>query len=105
MDRLLEEGVIISKPALYALLKKYRDTNSVEDRHRKHTPPLSRDRHCRFIDHLLEEDDETTTIKLHEKLVEKFQDECFSCHSEVSSSFTWLGVNYTKVLPTYKGGK
>ena len=53
LARLEEEGIKVSKVALYALLKKYRDTGRVEDRARARAPKKLSDVHYSFIDSAL----------------------------------------------------
>ena len=70
--RLEEEGIKISRVALFALLKKHRDMGRVEDRPRARVPKLLSDAHYLFIDRALEQNDELTTAKLYDRLIDDF---------------------------------
>ena len=74
LARLEEEDVKVSKVALYALLKKYRETGRVEDRARARAPKKLSGVHYSFIDSALQQDDELTTAKLYDQLLENFPD-------------------------------
>ena len=74
LARLEEEDIRVSKVALYALLKKYRETGRVEDRARARAPKKLSDVHYSFIDSALQQDDELTTAKLYDQLLESFPD-------------------------------
>ena len=65
--RLEEEGIKISRVALYALIKKYRDTGKIEDRPRARALRKLSDVHYSLIDGTLQQDDELTTAKLYDR--------------------------------------
>ncbi len=71
-ERLLEEGIKISRKSLYFLLKKYGETNSIADRKRAPRRRLLRNEHFVFIDEAMEENPELTSRQLHDMVIEKF---------------------------------
>lgn len=71
-DRLLEEGVKVSRKSLYCLIKKYNECNSVADRKRAPRRRVLQNEHFVFIDETMEGNPELTSRQLHGKLIEKF---------------------------------
>ena len=70
--RLMQEGVQISRTSLYNLWRKYRDTGTVVDRHRRKQPSKLNADHYRFIDDAMAENDELTARRLREKLEDRW---------------------------------
>ena len=71
-ERLSQEGVIISKVSLYALVKKFETTKLVIDIKRKPRSSLFDACHYRFIDHTMTEDNELTSRQLFVLFAAKF---------------------------------
>ena len=71
-ERLVEEGIEVSKTSLYRLIKKFRETGSVHDNRTWKPPRKLEDIHLRFIGQVMADDDELVSHKLHDKLVRQF---------------------------------
>ena len=69
-ERLLEEGIAVSKFALYKLLKKHQSAGTVADLPRRSITPKIKQEHLAFIDKCMVENDELTAWKLRDKLLE-----------------------------------
>ena len=63
-ERLLQEGVSILKVSLFALIKKFKNTNQVVDLKRKPRSSLLAECHYRYIDEVMTEDNELTSRQL-----------------------------------------
>ena len=77
-ERLLEEGIKVSRKSLYFLLKKYDQTNSVADLKRAPRGRLLGNEQFRFMDEAMEANPELTSRQLHGMVTEKFPDLRFS---------------------------
>jgi len=73
-ERLLEEGIVVSRKSLYLLLKKYNETNSIADQKRAPRRRQLRNEHFQFIDEAMEDNRELTSRQLHGLVVEKNPD-------------------------------
>ena len=60
----LEEEVSLSKLAIYMLIKKYDEIQTIEDIKRKPRPQLLQEEHCRFVDNLMVENNVLKTATL-----------------------------------------
>ena len=70
--KLKEEGIVVSRTTLSLLVKKYQETGRVADRPSGRKPKKLHDEHYIFIDKALARDDELTTVKLFNLLMEEF---------------------------------
>jgi len=71
-QRLLEEGINVSRKSPHFLLKKYNELNSVADHKRAPRRKLLGSEHIRFMDEAKETNPEITYRQLHGMLTEKF---------------------------------
>ena len=60
-ERLLEEGIVVSRKSLYLLLKKYNETDSIADQTRAPRRRQLSNEHFQFIDEAMEADRELTS--------------------------------------------
>ena len=73
-ERLLEEGIMVSRKSLYLLLKKYNEIDSIADQTRAPRRRQLSNEHFQFIDEAMEADRELTSRQLHGLVVEKYPD-------------------------------
>ena len=66
------EGVDVSRVSLYALLKKYEETHSIQDRKRRARPQLLNDDQYRFIDNTVANNVDMTSRQLHAALISEY---------------------------------
>ena len=71
-QRLKDEGVQISKTSLSLLVKKFKNTGLIKDKHRTPKPTILTRQHYEFIDDVMSKNDELTTHNLWVKLKENF---------------------------------
>ena len=72
IDRLAEEGVKVSRTAIYNLLTKFKKTESIGDmKRRPHLRQLDEEQY-RFIDELMAENTDLTSRQLHSALKEAY---------------------------------
>lgn len=68
------EGVCVSKVALYALCRKYEATRSIQDRKRRSRPLLLNEDQYRFIDNTVANNVDMTSRQLHSALLAEYPD-------------------------------
>ena len=73
-ERLLQEGVSISKVSLFALIKKFKNTNQVVDLKRKPRSSLPAECHYRYIDEVMMEDNKLTSRQLFSLFTAEYPD-------------------------------
>ena len=71
-ERLLQEGVSISKVSLFALIKKFKSTKLVVDLKRNPRSSILEECHYRFIDETMTEDNELTSRQLFSLFTAKY---------------------------------
>ena len=72
MKHLEYEGVNVSSVSLYALLKKYETTRTIQDRKQRSCPQLLGEEHYRFIDDTVANNVDMTSRQLHSAFVSKY---------------------------------
>ena len=87
-ERLLEEGIIVSRKSLYCLLEKYHQTKSIADRKRAPRRRQLSNEHFQFIDEAMEANRELTSRQLHGMVVEKYPELCVSV-STIKRALGW----------------
>ena len=73
VERLQEEHTIVSRVALYKLLKKYKERGSVGDRARRPRRAKLDHEHLVFIDNAMAQNDELSSRQLRQLLEEQWQ--------------------------------
>ena len=71
-ERLREEDVSVSKQALCMLIRKHKETGSIQDRRRSERAKKLGEEHYRYIDTAMAGNDELSAPKLHAMLSEKY---------------------------------
>ena len=66
------KGVNVSSVSLYALLKKYETTRTIQDRKQRSRPQLLGEEHYRFIDDTVANNVDMTSRQLHSAFVSKY---------------------------------
>ena len=72
IERLAEEGVEVSRTAIYNLIAKFHKTNSVGDIKRRPRVRILKDEHYRFVDELMAKNTDLTSRQLHAAFKEAY---------------------------------
>lgn len=69
LQHLENNGISVLRIALYALFRKYQETNSIEDIKRRSRPQLLSEDHYRFIDSTIADNVDMTSQQLHSAVI------------------------------------
>ena len=72
VDRLAEEGVKVSRTAVYNLLTKFKKTESITDMKRRARSRRLSEEHYRFVDELMAKNTDLTSLQLYSAFIEAY---------------------------------